>query len=281
MKRVLLAGLVLIGLLTACESDKDYVVIIHTEYGDMKAILYDETPLHKKNFIELAKAGKYDSTIWHRVIKGFMIQGGDVNAKEGTREAEADRITAEIVDGFMHTKGALAAARQPDQVNPEKQSSSTQFYIVHGKVFSKDELVMDQSKVGKAIRTLFDMPEYDSLLQEYIGYQRARDTDAMNALITRCKPLMEEVTGEKLDKDIAPERLEAYTTIGGAPHLDTDYSVFGRVVEGLDIIDKIAAVKTARGDKPLKDTYMTMEVEMVKKKEITKLYGYEYPKAEK
>lgn len=277
MKKLLLATIIAISTLTACDDNKDYIVVIHTEFGDMKAILYDETPLHKKNFLKLAKEGRYDSTTWHRVIKEFMIQGGDVNAKEGTREAESDRIPAEIVDGFMHTKGAIAAARQGDRINPEKMSSSTQFYIVHGKVFKEDELLTDQQKVSLALRKLFELPEHDTLRQQYIDFQRAKNYDALNVFIAKYKTLMEEVHGESVDRDVAPERIEAYTTLGGAPHLDNDYTVFGKIVEGLDVIDKIAAVETGRMDKPSKETYITVEVEMVSKKKITKLYGYEYP----
>jgi peptidyl-prolyl cis-trans isomerase B (cyclophilin B) len=281
MKKLLILAVVLLVGLSACDKNKDYVVIIHTEFGDMKVILYDETPLHKRNFLELAKEGKYDSTVWHRVIKGFMIQGGDVNAKEGTRETENDRIDAEIVEGFYHTKGALAAARQGDNVNPEKKSSAVQFYIVHGKQFTKEELTTDQAKLSNGMSTIFNMPEYDTLVQEYIKLQRAKDFEALNNFIYKYKPLVEKVTGQNMDVAIDPKRLEAYTSLGGAPHLDTEYTVFGRVVEGLDVIDKIAAIETARMDKPVKNSYITMEVVMMAKKDITKLYGYEYPEKEK
>jgi peptidyl-prolyl cis-trans isomerase B (cyclophilin B) len=281
MKKLLILAVVLLVGLSACDKNKDYVVIIHTEFGDMKVILYDETPLHKRNFLELAKEGKYDSTVWHRVIKGFMIQGGDVNAKEGTRETENDRIDAEIVEGFYHTKGALAAARQGDNLNPEKKSSAVQFYIVHGKQFTKEELTTDQAKLSNGMSTIFNMPEYDTLVQEYIKLQRAKDFEALNNFIYKYKPLVEKVTGQNMDVAIDPKRLEAYTSLGGAPHLDTEYTVFGRVVEGLDVIDKIAAIETARMDKPVKNSYITMEVVMMAKKDITKLYGYEYPEKEK
>lgn len=277
---MIVAIVLLIGL-TACDKNKDYIVIIHTEFGDMKVLLYDETPLHKKNFLELAKEGKYDSTTWHRVIKGFMVQGGDVNAKEGTTESVDDRIPAEIVPGFYHIKGALAAARQGDNVNPEKKSSAVQFYIVDGKKFTKDELTTDQAKLSSGISTLFNMPEYDSLVQEYIALQRAKDYDALNNFVYKYKDLAEEVTGEEMDMDVAPERVEAYAAHGGAPHLDGEYTVFGRVVEGLDVIDKIADLKVGPMDKPVNQSYITMEVQMMNKKDITRLYGYEYPTDDK
>jgi peptidyl-prolyl cis-trans isomerase B (cyclophilin B) len=281
MKKLLLVLSIIAVSLTACDNNKDAVVIIHTEYGDMKAILYNETPLHKKNFLELAKSGRYDSTSWHRVIENFMIQGGNVNAKEGTREAEDDRIPAEIVDGFYHTKGALAAARQGDQVNPNKESSSCQFYIVHGKVWSKGELTIDQAKLNQGISKLLNDPRFEDLTKQFQELSRARDYEAMNALAIENKDLVEQELGLELDKDFDPERLELYTTVGGAPHLDSEYTVFGRVVEGLDVIDKIAAVKTGRMDKPAEDTFMTMEVELIPKKKITEMYGYAYPDEKK
>ncbi|MEP0367946.1 MAG: peptidylprolyl isomerase [Cyclobacteriaceae bacterium] len=281
MKKLLIVLAVLTTMLTACDDNKDAVVTIHTEYGDMKAILYNETPLHKKNFLELAKSGRYDSTTWHRIIKNFMIQGGNVNAKEGTREAEEDRIPAEIVDGFYHTKGALAAARQGDQVNPEKKSSATQFYIVHGKVWTKNELTVDQVKLNQGISKLLSDPKFEELTKQFQELSKARDFDAMNELALENKELVEQELGIDLNKDFDADRLELYTSVGGAPHLDSEYTVFGRVVEGLDVIDKIAAVETGRMDKPVKDTYMTMEVELIPKKKITEMYGYEYPEEEK
>ncbi|MFY0605648.1 MAG: peptidylprolyl isomerase [Cyclobacteriaceae bacterium] len=280
MKKSLAFILVLITL-ASCDKNKDYLITIHTEYGDMKAILYDETPLHKKNFLELAKAGKYDSTTWHRVIKDFMIQGGDVQTKEGTTETEADRIPAEIVEGFFHTKGSIAAARQGDNVNPKKMSSSSQFYIVDGRKFTEEELTTDQMKLNQSISTMLRDDKYDSLRGLFTDLQRKRDFQGMNDLALQCKDYVSDELGIDLNKpDVDPEMVARYTVEEGAPHLDKEYTVFGRVVEGLDVIDKIAAVKTARGDKPVESTYMTIELELVSKKEITKKYGYEYPKAD-
>ncbi len=276
MKKYLLILLAIAGL-SACDKNKDYLITIHTEFGDMKVILYDETPLHKKNFIELAKAGKYDSTIWHRVIKDFMIQGGDVFAKEGTQEKEDDRIPAEIVPGKWHEKGALAAARQPDAVNPQKKSSSVQFYIVHGRVFSEEELTVDQVKLNQGISQLLIDSAYSDLKDQFVALQMARDFDGMGKLALANKELVKSALGLDVTKEIEPERLAIYTTTGGAPHLDKEYTVFGRVVSGLDVIDKIAAVQTGRMDRPVKNSHLFMEVEFISKKEITKQYGYEYP----
>lgn len=264
-------------LFFGCDKNKDYLVTIHTEFGDMKVILFDETALHKKNFIELAKAGKYDSTIWHRVIQGFMIQGGDVNAKEGTQEKEEDRIPAEIIPGLWHGKGALAAARQGDAVNPEKKSSAVQFYIVHGRTFTEAELTTDQVKLNQGISQLLSDARFEELKNQFVQLQLTRDYKAMNELAMANRELVKTELGIDVSLPIEVDRLALYTTTGGAPHLDKEYSVFGKVIDGLDVIDKIAAVQTGRMDKPIKDTHMTMEVEFISKKEITKKYGYQYP----
>lgn len=265
----------LIFALFSCNDKKvDYLVNIKTSYGDMKVLLYNETPLHKKNFLELAKSGRYDSTIFHRVMEDFMIQGGDIYRKEGTQEPESARIPAEIVEGFYHTKGALAAARQNDQVNPEKLSSSCQFYIVDGK--SWDDLTLDVNLLNQKMGELLQKPAYSELLSQFQALNSKRDFESMNKLAVENKDLVEKEFGINLTADLQTENNELYKTADGAPHLDTDYTVFGRVVEGMDIIDKIAAVQT-RGTVPAKPVYIFMEVEEMKKKDISERYGYEYP----
>jgi peptidyl-prolyl cis-trans isomerase B (cyclophilin B) len=274
-KIVVIMGLMMV--LQGCNSDKDSLVNINTQFGTIKVLLYNETPLHKKNFIELVKAGKYDSTLWHRVMKGFMVQGGNVNQKEGTQESLEDRIPAEIISGFMHTKGALAAARQPDRVNPEKMSSASQFYIVHGKIFSTEELTIDQFALNQGLSELMKNPGYDTIAQQFITLQRGNKIEEMNQLALRYVELVESVQGISLRKDMALDRIEAYTTLGGAPHLDNEYTIFGRVVAGLDVVDQIASVSVGRANRPIEELFMTMEIEEVPKKEITEKYGYSYP----
>ncbi len=275
-------------MMTACNTEKDQLVTIHTEYGDMKVVLYDATPQHKANFLKLAKEGMYDSTNFHRVIQGFMIQGGDVLQKKGvdTSNVEIKKIAqstlpAEFVDTLFHKKGALAAARQGDQNNPEKRSSGSQFYIVQGNTFTEDQLTTDQEKLNNGIRQLLQMEEYDSLRQELISLYQAGDYHAYTKKVMELKPVVESELNIKLDKDISPERLKAYTTLGGVPHLDDTYTVFGEVVDGLDVIDKIAEQPTATADKPEEDIYMTVTIEELPKKEITERFGYQYPASEK
>ncbi len=186
--------------------EKQVKVLISTDYGDMTAVLYNETPQHRDNFVKLVKEGWYEGSPFHRVIKNFMIQGGQ-NA-DG-RLDPGYKVPAEFVSGLYHKKGALSAARQSDQVNPEKASSGSQFYIVQGKVTPADQVSMMVSRTGYAY---------------------------------------------------SDEQIEIYSTIGGTPHLDGSYTVFGEVIEGLDVIDKIAAVKTGPGDKPVKDVTMSIKI---------------------
>ncbi len=282
MKFNFCALLVLLAL-GACNSsnpNEDALITIHTAFGDMKAILYEETPIHKQNFIRLAKSGKYDSTEWHRIIEDFMIQGGDVFAKEGEQEPVDDRLPSEFVEGFYHTKGALAAARQPDNQNPKKMSSSVQFYIVDGKVFSEEELIVDQFKLNENLGKLLAEERFADLREKYLAINETGDVDSLQKFIFSLRELVEREYSVDLKRDFAPDRLEKYMTVGGAYHLDGNYTIFGRVVEGLDVIDKIAAVETGPGYKPVEPIYLTMEVEMVPKSTITQKYGYEYPPLE-
>lgn len=258
---------------TNTDSKKDFVVTIKTSLGDMKAILYDETPQHKDNFLELARSGQYDSTTWHRVINEFMIQGGGVDMKEGATQRN-ETIPAEFDPRLFHVKGALAAARTN---NPAKASSWCQFYIVHGKTFTKDELTIDQQKLNSGMGRLLQNEKYQTLREQIIELQEKRDYDGMNKLIIQNADLVEKELGMSVRKEVAEERINAYTQIGGAPHLDDAYTVFGQVIDGLEVIDKIAAVETSRGDKPVETIYLSMEVEELSKKKISKLYGVVYP----
>ncbi|MEQ8626220.1 peptidylprolyl isomerase [Ekhidna sp.] len=283
MKKLILT-LIIIGIITACgDKNKDYLVKIKTNYGDMTVVLYDETPLHKKNFLELARSGKYDSTVFHRIVQDFMIQGGDVAKKEGVRESEEDRIPAEIVDGLYHVKGALAAARQGDQANPEKKSSASQFYIIDG--MSWDFMTTDVRQLNQRMSDLLQDTAYSDLLKQFQELARNRDNAGMTALSLANKELVEEKYG--VDLSVDPSQYpEEYHGVGGYPPLDGEYTVFGKVVDGLEVIDKIAAIPTSRNPQtgerslPSEDIYVSMEVIEMKKKEVTEKYGYEYSDSE-
>lgn len=282
-RRIFIAFLLLSYSLTGSAQKKDHVVTIKTKYGDMVAILYDETPKHKANFIKLAKEHFYDSLIFHRIIEGFMIQGGDPEskkAKPGQRLGNGGpgyNVDAEINPKFFHEKGALSAARLSDQVNPTKASSGSQFYIVQGKKMSANEVKIDPQKFNMAMQQFFQKPEnkvyYDTIAQLY----QARDAKAYEAYITRLKPIVENQLGTKVEKDVSPELLQAYTTLGGTPNLDGQYTVFGKVIKGLEVIDKIAALPKDPADRPTEDVRMMVTVEELPKSKIEKLYGYKYP----
>lgn len=183
-------------------------VALETNYGKIVVLLYDATPKHRDNFVKLVKNGTYDGLLFHRVIKNFMIQGGDPNsrnAKAGQALGDGTlgyTVPAEINAGLFHRKGALCAARQGDQVNPKRESSASQFYIVQGQVWDNSQLDMMAQRFGKTF---------------------------------------------------SAEQRKAYTTVGGTPHLDGEYTVFGEVLEGMSVVDKIAAVKCDGMDRPLED----------------------------
>ncbi|HET8858585.1 peptidylprolyl isomerase [Marivirga sp.] len=284
----LISAFSLLIIMASCQTSKDSVVVFHTKYGDMTAILYEETPKHKENFLELVESGKYDSTIFHRVIENFMVQGGDVNQKEGIEDEEKVNYTidAEIHPDFWHVKGSLAAARQGDNVNPEKKSSGSQFYIIHGQKFEESDLLqMAEGRVYQQkqikLRELLGMQKYANLRNEVIEMQKAQDMEGLQKFMeTTADSLVEQEFGEIEVYQFTDAQIEDYETIGGAPHLDGEYTVFGRVVEGLNVVDSIAAVRTAGADKPVQDIFLTAEIEKMSKKKITEQYGYEYPEVE-
>ena len=263
-------------------NEKDSLVTISTKYGDMHMILYDETPKHKENFLKLARENRYDSTVFHRVIQDFMIQTGDINAKEGDPSAITHTVPAEINPHLIHEKGAVAAARQGDQINPTKASSGDQFYIVKGQTFTPEELD-ELEKTQNNYRTqyqfseLLKKPEYAELRNELLEMQKEGDFEAMQAKLDESKPLLEKEFGKQEEIELNEVQRSAYTTVGGTPHLDREYTVFGKVISGMAVIDSIASQRTAPGDRPLEDIYITVDVQELPKDEITRKYGYEYP----
>lgn len=197
------------------EANAEAVVKIITDFGTMTVKLYNETPLHRDNFLKLAREGFYDSLLFHRVINGFMIQGGDPDSKHAASGAPLGNggpgytIPAEFRPDLIHKKGVLSAARMPDQVNPAKASSGSQFYVVQGKVYTREELA---------------------------GFER------------------------RFGVKFTQQQIDTYTTVGGTPHLDGGYTVYGEVIDGLEVIDLIAAQKTGPNDRPVKDIRMRVEI---------------------
>lgn len=242
-------------------------VRIQTTSGDIMIRLYDETPLHRDNFIRLAREGFYDGTLFHRVIKDFMIQGGDPDSKGAPAGKQLGTggpgytIEAEIKSGLYHKRGALAAARLGDEVNPERKSSGSQFYIVWGQVFGDSQLrqlshQMEQRLMQETFNTLTKQHR-DEIMQLRRERNRAGLQELQEQLVGEAETQVKAAGG-----GITAEQKELYSTVGGTPHLDGQYTVFGEVVAGLDIVERIQTVPTARGDRPIEDiTIITIAVE--------------------
>jgi len=237
-------------LLTNCSANDAAKIVIVTDYGNIELQLYDQTPQHRDNFLKLVNEGFYDGTLFHRVIKEFMIQGGDPrtrNAKPGEQIGSMGyTIPAEIVPDYIHKRGALAAARTN---NPEKASSSSQFYIVQGKKLTDEELnrIEEQFAEGRA-RDLY----YQYRQEEEAAMQSAGQTVDPNLVHTRAEQRASAFLRENPYR-MKPEDRETYKTIGGSPHLDGDYTVFGEVIKGMEVVDKIAALETDDVDRPKVD----------------------------
>lgn len=249
----------------ACNSSnkKDYMntkVKIETSAGDVLVKLYDETPLHRDNFIKLVEKGTYEGTLFHRVINNFMIQAGDPDSKgapKGKQLGTGDvgyTIPAEFVyPQYFHKKGALAAARQGDQVNPNKESSGCQFYIVTGQVYNDSTILsMEQQMNHQRLNGIFQ-----SLAQKHMKeiYKMRKENDQEGLMNLQDSLIMQaQAEADKLPElRFTPEQIEAYTTVGGTPHLDGAYTVFGEVLEGIEVVDAIQKVETDRSDRPLQD----------------------------
>ena len=236
-------------------------VKITTTLGNITVRLCDETPLHRDNFLKLAKEGYYNGTLFHRVIKDFMIQGGDPDSK-GAPAGKAlgmggpdYTIEAEIKPGLIHKRGALAAARQGDEVNPERRSSGSQFYIVWGQQYKEGQMgqLAKQMKM-QALNTVFNRLATERKAQ-IMELRRNRDRAGLQELQDELEALAHaEVESQQLG--LSELQRQTYTTLGGTPHLDGQYTVFGEVVEGLDVVERIQHAATGRNDRPVEDVAM-------------------------
>lgn len=239
-------------------------VKIQTMLGDIIVRLYDETPIHRDNFLKLVKEGYYDGTLFHRVIKDFMIQGGDPDSKGAPAGKMLGvggpdyTIEAEIKDGLFHKRGALAAARQGDEVNPERRSSGSQFYIVWGQVYNEGQLrqFSKQLKMQK-VQSVFSQLAAEHRA-EIMQMRRERNRAGLQELQDKLAAEAEKQAAGFAG--LTDEQLKIYSTIGGTPHLDGQYTVFGEVEEGLDVVEMIQATATGHGDRPVDDIEMRITV---------------------
>lgn len=241
------------------ENENRTRVKVETTLGHFTVALYDETPKHRDNFIKLVKEGVYDSTLFHRVIKQFMIQAGDPDSKQAADDAMLGSgdvgytVPAEFNPKFFHKKGVLAAARQGDDVNPEKASSGCQFYIVTGRVFTQEQLVGMEKKINAQREEAIFNNLARKYMKEIFRMRKAGDNDGLLELQDTLNQQTHELAKKEPKFRFTPEQIEAYSTVGGAPHLDGSYTVFGEVVDGMDVVDEIEKVKTNRADRPLEN----------------------------
>jgi peptidylprolyl isomerase len=258
---IILKKLVIIQFLlfiVSCNSpgvNDNSLIIIKTTLGDIKIKLYDETPFHRDNFLKLIKTSAYENVSFHRVIKDFMIQAGDINTKTGSSAAFPDSlkdytIPAEFKTTLFHKKGALAAAREGNEINPQMRSSGMQFYIVQGTRYTDQELTNAEQRINSNIK----QSVFNNLIRE--------TTDSVNKSgTTISSSQIQEIASVKMfhfltnhnDYKISDDQKIIYKTIGGTPRLDGTYTVFGEVLEGLDVVDRIASVPTDPNDKPIND----------------------------
>lgn len=247
------------------KTEKETLVLLRTNFGDIKIKLDNSTPGHRDNFVTLVKTGFYDSILFHRVINEFMIQAGDPSTKMEMDEAARSRyiytIPAEINDSLYHRKGVIAAARQGDQANPARESSGTQFYIVEGHVFTDEELnnveVRINTNIQQAVFYKYVQAERERVIES--GEEKtAAEIQEFASILT-----YDEIAG--MEPLVIPEsRREVYRTIGGTPHLDWQYTVFGEVIEGIDVVSAIASVERDNRDRPVENVII-LEAKIVKK----------------
>ncbi len=268
MKKIILILFFVIMQLSAFSQATNSIVLITTNFGNIKIMLYSDTPQHRRNFLQLVENNHFDGTLFYRVIKGFVIQGGSQDSRNAPAGAvigygDANRtIASEFRTNHFHKKGALASPRQPDKVNLFKQSDVSQFYITHGRVYTNAELTAMEDKINKPIRkTIVKRYLTKSKRALLDSLKKANKVKEFRKVAKKIKEMINFDYNNSPDKLIfTPEQRKAYTTIGGVPHLDNNYTVFGEIISGLQVLDKIANLKTDKHDRPYTDVKMKIKI---------------------
>ncbi len=236
-------------------------ILMTTSYGNIKLILYDQTPIHRDNFIKLVKEHYFDSLLFHRVIQNFMIQGGDPDSKTapaGTLLGEGGpsyTLPAEFDPTLFHKKGVIAAARNADLENPTRASSASQFYIVQGKVYTDSLLQIQAKRITRLMlfNQIINRPEHTKLLANYNRFLKNQMLDSTKYITDMVNKIVDAELPTVIPYNFTKAQIDAYTTIGGTPHLDNSYTIFGEVYDGLDIVDQIAAQPVDKNSRPYTD----------------------------
>jgi cyclophilin family peptidyl-prolyl cis-trans isomerase len=236
-------------------------LLMVTDHGSIKIRLYNETPLHRDNFLKLVQEHYFDSLLFHRCIQNFMIQGGDPDSRHAAPGVELGNggppytIPAEINPALFHKRGVLAAARESDLDNPSQASSGSQFYIVQGRVYTDSLLKIQGKRITrmKFFNAVINRPENQGLLEQYRNYAKKNQPDSVKFISDKINKIVDAELPAAAMHEFSPEQIKAYTTIGGTPHLDGSYTVFGEVYEGYEVVESIAAEKVDKMARPLSD----------------------------
>ncbi len=245
-------------------SEAKTYVLIETELGNMKVLLYNNTPKHKANFIKLVEEGFYDDLLFHRIIKGFMIQGGDPDSKGATQDqmlgngSPGYTIPAEFVPENFHKKGALAAARLGDKMNPKKESSGSQFYFVQGKKYTEKDINSFEQHINNKKKQVLYNKYFSGNPDDLAKMQEFQEKAMFKQLDSLFESINTKVNYSEVE--ISKEQREVYSQIGGTPFLDGEYTVFGEIVEGLEVLDKIANVEIGEHNRPKVNLKLKMKI---------------------
>jgi peptidylprolyl isomerase len=252
----------------ATDSIPETKILIETAQGNIKIKLYNQTPLHRDNFIKLVKGHYFDSLLFHRVIQNFMIQGGDPDSKNAPAKVELGNggpgytIPAEFNKQLFHKKGVLAAARDSDLENPSQASAGSQFYIVQGKVFNDSLLQVQAKRITrlKLYNRIVNKKENVHLIEKHKAFIEKKQTDSTKYINDIINKQVDATLANEPLHTFSNEQIQAYKTIGGTPHLDGSYTIFGEVIEGLEVVDAIAKQKTDKNDRPINDVRMKISI---------------------